>query len=559
MAAENSPRKKFHLAWIAGIVAIILLAIGIVPRIFRSSELEASAAAEKKVLPIVEVDKATQSPRTSVLDLPGTIEPIEQTSVNARATGYAAKVLVDIGDRVVAGQTLALITAPDTDQETAQGRAQLVQSQAALAQSRATELAGNGTVAEDQSNLLQARATLETAHADVAQLQDELAQAIRAKGEQVASLNEDQANLDLDRITNVRNQDLAAQGFVSRQMADQTMAAYKVAVATVKSGEAAVAATDATIEAARAGLAAGRDNVKAAEESVASASSAVAVAQATVGSDAAAVNEAIAGVSADNANLQRLVVLENYEAVVAPFSGVVTARNIDPGAYISAGSSAGASSSVGSTSAGAGSSGSSAGGSNSSGSSASTSSTTGSSSSSGLFTIAQLDRLRVYINLPQADAGLLSDGTPAQISLPNVPGRTFSGVVLHSTVALDPDSRTLVAEIQINNPGDVLRPGMFSDVQLTVPQPSGVLLVTDSALVTGAAGTQLTLVGPDNKLHFQNVSVGDDDGINIQILSGLKPTDRIVSSPSNGFREGEEVQIQASTPDKKGGKKHKGA
>jgi len=237
---------------------------------------------------------------------------------------------------------------------------------------------------------------------------------------------------------------------------------------------------------------------------------------------------------------------------------VVTARNIDAGAYISAGSGAGASTSVGSTSAGAGTSGSSASGSSSSGSSASTSSSTGSSSSSGLFTIAQLDRLRVYINLPQADAGLLSDGTPAQISLPNVPGRTFSGVVLHSTVALDPNSRTLVAEIQINNPGGVLRPGMFSDVELTVPQPVGILLVPDSALVTGASGTQLTLLGPGNKLHFQNVQVGDDDGINIQILSGLKASDRIVSSPSNGFQEGEKVQVQKALPGAGGRKKHGG-
>jgi multidrug efflux pump subunit AcrA (membrane-fusion protein) len=556
MANEQRKPKKYHLAWIAGVIAVILLAIGIVPRVFRYSQLQANAAAERSSLPLVDVVRPIAAATSTSLDLPGTIEPIQQASINARATGYAQKVLVDIGDKVTAGQTLAIITAPDTDQETIQGQAELVQSQAALAQAEANKQSSEGILAEDQANLQHAEAAVETARASLTQLRDQLASAIRAKGEQVANLNEAQANLDLDRVTNERNQSLAKQGFVAKQMADQTLAQYKVGVATLSSAQAAVTATDSSIEAARASVAAGIDNVAQSVDDVHSAEATVRAAQSTVQSDQAAVNEAMAGVNADNANVQRLVALQNYEKVVAPFSGIVTARNIDPGSYISGGSSSPASTSIGSTSAGASSSGASAGGSSTAGSSATT--TSGSSASGGLFTIADLDRVRVYINLPQEDAALLTDGTPTSITLPSVPGRTFQGVVVHSTVALDPVSRTLVAEIQLNNTNNLLRPGMFTTVQLKIPQASGILLVPDSALVTGTDGTQLTLVGPGNKLHFQNVEVGDDDGKNIEVLSGLQLTDRIVSSPANGFREGEKVQVQKPSG-KKGGHKHAAA
>jgi multidrug efflux pump subunit AcrA (membrane-fusion protein) len=260
-------------------------------------------------------------------------------------------------------------------------------------------------------------------------------------------------------------------------------------------------------------------------------------------SDKDAVSEAVAGVNANAANLERLAVLQNYERVVAPFSGVVTARNIDPGAYISSGGGASTSQAIGSSTAGSGTSGTAASGSSTTGGASGSS-----SSGAGLFTIADLNDLRIYISLPQADANLVKDGAKASISVASVPGRPFTGRVARSAIALDPDSRTLVAQIVMKNPRGLLRPGMFSDVRLRVPQARGILTVPDSALVTGADGTQLILVEPGNKLHFQDVVVGDDSGITLQILSGVSKTDKVVTSPANGFIEGEQVQVQEAPP-----------
>jgi RND family efflux transporter MFP subunit len=159
-----------------------------------------------------------------------------------------------------------------------------------------------------------------------------------------------------------------------------------------------------------------------------------------------------------------------------------------------------------------------------------------------LFTIARFDTLRVYFNLPQNEAALLIPGSRARITVQTFPGRIFYGIVAHSTVVLDPGSRTLVAEIDMINPKGILRPGMFAMVQLSIPQPRGVLLIPDSALVTGTSGTQVITVDSNNKLHFQKIQVGDDNGQEIEVLSGLSGNSSIVSAPSNGLTEGETVQ-----------------
>ena len=252
--------------------------------------------------------------------------------------------------------------------------------------------------------------------------------------------------------------------------------------------------------------------------------------------------------AANQAALSRLVDLQQYENVTAPFAGIVTARNVDTGAYISAGSSPALTSAVGSSGAGSGVSGGAASGSSASGSASSDTSASSTGSAGGsppaLFTVASITRLRIYLNLPQDDADAVQVGQTAQVTARSLPTQNFSGVVTQTAVALDPTSRTLVTEIQLDNPGGVLRPGMFGEVKLTVPQTQRLLMVPDPALLPGSSGPQVVIVSPDNKIHFQNVTIGQDNGVTMQILAGLQPTDRIVDAPNYNLAEGETVTIQ---------------
>ena len=190
-----NPKHNRLMTIVVGIVVVlVLLALGIIPRIRQQSAIAGDSAAVKKSHPIVNVIKPTESAATNVIDLPCTIEAAEQTAINARATGYVSKVLVDIGDKVAAGQSLAVISAPDTDQQTAQGRAQLVQSQASEAQAVANVSAMQGMLSQQQANLGHARAAYEQAKATVyqqdaqlAQAQNQLKEQEHAVAEQVAS------------------------------------------------------------------------------------------------------------------------------------------------------------------------------------------------------------------------------------------------------------------------------------------------------------------------------------------------------------------------------------
>ena len=512
------------------------IAIGLVPRIAQEKVLKAGVDAGTHAATVVEVTKSKTGPQSNKVNIPGTIEAWASTAVNARTTGYAEKVLVNIGDRVKSGQVLATVTAPDADQEVVEARAQSVQSQQAVMQARATLAASEQTVEGDRANVLHAQAEKLQASAILQQTRYQLLQAQRAREQLVAALNTAMTSEKLARIENHRYTTLAKQGFSSQETADQYFTAYQNAEAATTSARAAIVSADAGIQAAQSAVAASADNVREADADIRSSMATVASAVATVNANAGAVSQAQSSVQANFANLQRLTVLQKFETIRAPFSGVITARNIDPGAFITDGNSgatAGGSTAVGVSATGSPATGASAAGS--------------ASNTGGLFTIADCDTLRIYFNLPQNDAALLKVGSHAIITVRTLPGRTFDGVVAHSTAVLDSGSRTLVAEVDMPNPGGILRPGMFSMVQTSVPQPPGVSLIPDSALVTGQSGTQVILVDSDNKLHFQKIQVGDDNGQDIEVLSGLAPNVSIVSAPSNGLTEGEVVQpVQAA-------------
>ena len=198
------------------------------------------------------------------------------------------------------------------------------------------------------------------------------------------------------------------------------------------------------------------------------------------------------------ANVKKLEEMESFERVYAPFSGVITLRNVDVGALVNAGNTL-------------------------------------------LFRVAQTSTLRTYVNVPQTDAGFVQPGQPARLSVSNLPGRTFTGAVARTANALDPTSRTMLAEVQVPNPSGVLLPGMYAQVELLDTRPGAPLLIPGAALIIRAEGTLVALVRPDQTVHFQKIEVGRDFGDRIEVINGLKAGNRVVVNPHDDVREGVKV------------------
>ena len=217
----------------------------------------------------------------------------------------------------------------------------------------------------------------------------------------------------------------------------------------------------------------------------------------------AEVNLAEARVETARANHGRLVALNEYASITAPFSGVVTARYVDPGALIQA----------------------------------ATSSTQGQP----IVTVQNLDRIRVYVSVPEIDVRFVHIGTPASLATAAYPGRVFKAAVTRFAEALDPSTRTMKTEIDIQNPQHVLRPGMYADVTLEIEKLPNVLVIPDSALAVEGS-KKLIWVVRDGTAHRVEVETGLDDGNQAEIRSGLNAGDEVVLAGKDGLAEGKPVQ-----------------
>ena len=522
------------------IVFGILLIIGLAPRLLAHPQLMADARSQDAP-PLVIEAPVKSPPAFDDVDLPGSIEAIEQTAVVARASGYLKKWMVDIGDKVQAGQTLAVVELPDLDQQVLQSRAQMGAAQAALAQANA--YLGNQQAAYVQSlaNLSKSNASLVQAQTQLAQARAAMAQSKFEAAQQEAQVAQAQTNLDLANITAVRYQKLLADGAIDRQTTDQEVASYHANLANVTALKASHQASESNVEAFRSAVLSSQANVMAFRADVRSSAAAVTAAAANVRSGEANVQAADSNVGSNQANLERNIVLQQFENVTAPFSGTITARNVDDGALISSGGSAasgsGATTNIGSPSAGA-----TAIGNPASNASSSTSSSGGGQPTS-LFSLAQMDQVRVYVNVPQAYVGSVQVGQTANVSVREIPGKVLHATIRRSAGALDPASRTLVVEVRLGNRNGLLRPGMFAEVHLQLPHSGGAVIVPDTALVTNAGGSQLVLVDSDSKIHFQPVTVGRDFGQVMEITSGVHPGQEVVVSPSDALQEGEKVTV----------------
>ena len=239
-----------------------------------------------------------------------------------------------------------------------------------------------------------------------------------------------------------------------------------------------------------------------------------AVAQQDVDVQAANAESELAQVQAAQHELARYQALEGFKNVVAPFDGVVTARNTDVGAYVNA----------------AGGDPSARGGSNE------------------LFSVSDIHKMRVFVSVPQEYSAMLKPGLTATLSLPQFPDRQFRADYETTANAFDPQTRTVVTELTVPNANHAIWPGTYTNVRFTTGADPDVLIVPEQALVFRAEGMQVALVRPDGRVHLQDVKLGLNLGQTVQVLGGLTRDDRLADNPSAGLLEGEKVNVVPGAP-----------
>jgi RND family efflux transporter MFP subunit len=379
-----------------GVLALLgfgaLGAAGVVPRSLRATALASEEKAQTELAPQVQVAAAHRATAASQVALPGTVQPLQETAIYARANGYVRKWFVDIGAEVKAGQVLVDLDLPDVDEELRQARASARQAKASIAQAK--------------------------------------------------------SQLDFARATNDRYTALIPSGVVSQQQTDQYASAYEVQQANLEAAQAAHGSA--------------------------------------------------------SANVSRVQDLRAFGTVVAPFEGVVTLRAAEVGQLVVAGAGQG----------------------------------------QPLFKVAEVDVVRVFVNVPQLYAGGIRVGADAPVTIREAPGRTFAGKVARSSKELDTLTRSLLVEVDIPNPDRSLVAGMYAKVTLDVRRQDEPLYVPATAALIDASGMRVALVR-DGEVRWQKVEIESDLGDRLAIASGIKEGDQVVVTPSERLTEGMRVVAKA--------------
>lgn len=290
----------------------------------------------------------------------------------------------------------------------------------------------------------QARSSVQQAQAALSRAQHTLAQST--------------ANLHLADVTAQRWKALVDRGVVSKQEYDQQSANFQ--------------AQQAGVESAQADVRAAEDNIQVSQH-----------------------------------NLERLIHMQDYLKITAPFTGIVTARNVDIGSLIS------------------------------------------SNGSTPMFRMAQIDTVRIIVDVPQHNAPSIKVGQQAEVTLQEFPGRKFLGRISRTANSLSANTRTLPTEVQVPNPDGSLMPNMFANVNLIGAQTTSTILIPGDALIVRPDGTQVAVIENGNRVHLQPVEVGRDYGAEMEIRSGLSMGESVIVNPSDDVREGAEVNpVQLKVP-----------
>ena len=218
--------------------------------------------------------------------------------------------------------------------------------------------------------------------------------------------------------------------------------------------------------------------------------------------------KAIAGtrsnIASAEANLARLTELKGYEQVKAPFDGVITARNTDIGALVNAGNGGPAQE---------------------------------------LFHMAATSTLRVYVSVPQANSRTAVAGVPAELTLSEFPGKRFPGKLIRTSGAIDASTRTLLAEVDVDNAGGLLKPGAYAEVHLKLQASVPALILPVNAFLFRSEGMQVAVVRDGNKVDLVRVIPGRDFGNELEVVSGLSDSDLVILNPPDSITSGEIVHV----------------
>jgi RND family efflux transporter MFP subunit len=210
-------------------------------------------------------------------------------------------------------------------------------------------------------------------------------------------------------------------------------------------------------------------------------------------------------VASSQANVRRLEELESFKHIYAPFSGVITRRNVDTGTLVNAGNGG---------------------------------------SSQQLFFLAQTDPIRVFVNVPESAAPSIKSGLVANLELTQYPGRKFQGKVVRTAESIDPVSRTLLTEVDVPNKSAELLPGGYAQVHLAVKIAGDRLQVPVNALLFRSEGLRAIVVDSNHQLHFRPLTIGRDYGITLEVLQGLSASDWIVLNPADSLDDGQQVNVK---------------
>jgi RND family efflux transporter MFP subunit len=226
--------------------------------------------------------------------------------------------------------------------------------------------------------------------------------------------------------------------------------------------------------------------------------------------------QAAANLAAADANVERLRQLEGFKRVIAPFSGVITRRNVDVGDLIDAGGGAGRA----------------------------------------MFLLTQTDPLRVYINVPQSSAQLVKRGQKAIVTQTELAGKTFEGEVVRTSGSIDAATRTMQVEITLPNKDGVLMPGAYVQVSLPLTTSTTLAIPTNS-LIIGSQGVRVAVVGENGLVTIRSVKIGRNYGQTVEALSGVTVADRLILNPSDSLTDGDKVTVvvaEKELKDSKGAK-----
>jgi RND family efflux transporter MFP subunit len=386
-------RQRLRIARMIGLGAIaavaLLVGFGAWSQSSRNADTVAVLEARKNAVPNVRTMTVVEDKAPRTIELPGSMAAFDYATLFARATGYISVRNVDIGSKVRKGDVLALIAAPDLDQQFGQAKAQLVQLQASVEQAK--------------------------------------------------------ANAELGRVTSARTSQLVVKGVSSAQQGDQDRLTF------------------------------------------ASRTAALAVARANVVVQQAAVN--------------RLAQLTDFEQITAPFDGVITSRLIDVGSLVTADANSG----------------------------------------TPLFSIDRTDVLRVRVYVPQTDYFGIKDGDRATVTVPELPDRVFEGKVARNARTLAAGTRTLLTEVDVNNKDGVLTAGLYGIVHFQVRRSNPVVLIPSQAVIFNKDGLSAAVVS-NGKVELRKLELEADNGVNVEVRIGLRPGDRVILSPPANIADGMRVQ-----------------